>query len=136
MVRAGGHVGDDLGFRRVGHGRLEQPRDSGGASTEPDGFAEDLWIAAERGGPESIGQDKRAGGVRPIIVGTEQTAENRTQSHNFEIGSADNAGTDLAWFADADEGEAQRREVAERAYGLVALADALSLLHSEASLLN
>ncbi len=129
MVRAGGHVGDDLGFRRVGHGRLEHTHDSGGASTEPDGFAEDLWIAAERGGPESIGQDKRAGGVRPIIVGTEQTAENRTQSHNFEIGSADNAGTDLAWFAEADEGEAEGREVVERAYGLDARAEVLDLRH-------
>jgi len=115
-MRAADHVGDDLGFHRVGKGRLEHADDGGGASAEPDGFAEHRGIAVERGGPEAIGQDQGGGSVGTIVGRAEETAENRAEAHDLEIGSADHSGADFAGLAEANEGEGEGREIAEGAH--------------------
>ena len=40
------------------------------------------------------------------------------QAHHFEICAADDAGADFARLAETDHGEADGREIAERADGL------------------
>src|SRR2546427_4871135 len=63
MMRAGHHVGDDLGIRRIRYRRFQHADDSGRARAEPDRFAENGRIAVEPGLPETVGQHGRAGGL-------------------------------------------------------------------------
>ena len=52
MMRAGDDVGDDLGFHGIGHGRLKNADDGGGARAleafEPDGLADHAGIGVQR----------------------------------------------------------------------------------------
>ena len=84
-MRAGHDIGDDLGFRRIRQRRLEHAHDRSRARPEPDGFADHRGIAFKRRRPEAMSQDRRAGGVRPIVARSEQTAEHRMQPHDLEI---------------------------------------------------
>ena len=122
MMRAGHHVGDDLGLRRIRYRRFQHADDGGRARAEPDSFAENGRIAVEPGLPETIGQHGRAGGVRAIVSRVEQSAEYCVQPHHLEIRSADHAGAHLARLAQTDHGESDGREVAERGQTLDALA--------------
>ena len=82
---------------------------------EPDGLAEHRRIALERRRPEAIGQHHRAGGARAVVAHVEQPAQHRVQSHHLEVRSADDARAHLARLAQADHGEADGGEIAERA---------------------
>ena len=130
-MRAGHHVGDDLGLRRIRYRRFQHADDSGRARAEPDRFAENGRIAVEPGLPETVGQHGRAGGVGAIVPRVEQSAKHWVQPHHLEIRSADDAGTHLARLAKADHGEADGGEVAERAQRFDACAQILNFRHGE-----
>ena len=115
MMRTGDDVGDDLGFRRVWHRRLQHPDDRGRAGAESDGLAEHRRIAPEPRGPEAIGQHGRPGCVRAVVSLVEQPPHHRVQAHDLEIRSADHARPDDTWLAETDHREADGGEVAERA---------------------
>ena len=72
MMRAGDHVGDDLGFSRIRDGRLENSDDRGGASAEPDVLAHDIGIGLESVFPEPIGEDRGAGGLGALVAHVQQ----------------------------------------------------------------
>src|SRR5580658_1571622 len=58
------------------------------------------------------------------------------QSHHVEVGSVHDAAADLAWFAEADYAEADRREVAELADGLYARLHILNFGNGEAGVFD
>ncbi len=64
MMRAGDDVGDDFGFRRIGHRRLQHAHDGGRACAEANGLTEDGGIALERGASK-IGKSTPLRPVRP-----------------------------------------------------------------------
>ena len=64
MMRAGDDVRDELGFRRIGHGRFEDADDDGRAGVEANRSAENGGIPLEGRGPEAVGEDRRAGRAR------------------------------------------------------------------------
>jgi hypothetical protein len=83
VMRAGDDVRDDLGVGRIGDRRLEHPDHGGGARTEADGLADDGRVALERGGPEPVGEDRRARRVGAIVAGVQQAAEHGMQAHEL-----------------------------------------------------
>src|SRR5229473_914206 len=117
MMRAGDHVGDNFSFGRIGNRGLENADDGGGTLAEPDLLADHGGIAFESGGPETISEDCSASGVGAVVMHIEEPAEDRMQTHYFEIGPADNAGANFAGVAEANHGEADGGEVAEGTKG-------------------
>ena len=136
MVRAGHDVGDDFGLLRIRHGRLEDADDGGGAIAQRDGLADDRRIAAERGGPEAMGEHRRAVGLRPVVAGVEQPPQHGTEAHHLEVGAADDAGAHRARLAEAEHGELDGGEVAERGERLHARLQVAQLGHREVRVLH
>ena len=106
------------------------------AGAEADGLADHGGIALERRRPETIGEHDGAGGVRAVVAHVEQTAEHGMQAHHLEIGAADHAGANLARLAEADHGEADRREVAELRSAFDAGLQVLDFGHGEVRVLD
>src|SRR5262249_61531458 len=101
------------------------------AIAEPDGFADHGRIAVEYRRPETIGQHRRALGLRAVVSRVEQPSQHGPQTHHLEIRSADDARADLTRLAEADHCETDGREVAERAQRLDSLAQILDFRHGE-----
>src|ERR1700752_2976830 len=129
MVRTGDDVGDEFGLRGVGNRWLEHSDDVGLTGAEPDGFVQDGRIALQDGGPEAIGQYGSAGGGRTVVAHIEETAENGTQSHEFDVGAAFHAAANLPRLAEADQSESDGGEVAERGDGFDAIAKVMEFGH-------
>src|SRR5258708_39302508 len=117
MMRAGPHVGDDFSCGRIGNRRLQHADDGGGTLAEPDLLADHGGIALESGGPETISEDCSASGVGAVVMHVEEPAEDRMQTHYFEIQTADNSGANFAGLAKPDHCEADGGGVAEPAEG-------------------
>src|SRR5579885_2863675 len=131
VVRAGHDVGDDFGVGGVGNGGFEDADNSGGATHEANAFANHGGIAVECVLPESVGENGGTRGLRAVILLTEQAPENGMQAHDFEVGAANDSCADFARFAEADEGEANRGEVAEFAQRLDACLEVLDFRDGE-----
>src|SRR5258708_2982732 len=93
MMRAAGHIRDDLGFLRVWDARLEEADDRASGMTSNaaklNGLANNRRIFPERVRPETIGQDNDAGSLGAVIFQTDEAPEHGTQSHHIEIGPVD-----------------------------------------------
>ena len=106
VVRARDDVRDEFGFGRVRHRRFEHADDGRARAGSP---AVELRVLPRTEGsllsdvgPEAIGEDRGAGGLRAVVVRVEQAAEDWLQAHDLEVRAADDAGADHARFAEAD----------------------------------
>ena len=68
----------------------------------------------QRRRPEAVRQDGDAGGLRPVVLRADQAPLDRAQAHHFEVRAANDAGAHDARLAEADHGELDGGEVAER----------------------
>ena len=59
-------------------------------------------------------QDDRAVGLRTVVGRTEETTGHGPKAHHVEVRTADDAGADDAWLAQADHREIDDGEVAQR----------------------
>src|SRR6266446_4194155 len=66
----------------------------------------------------------------------EEPAEDRLQTHHFEIGTADNPGANFAGIAEANDGEADGREVAKLAQRFDPRAQILNFGYREVRVLD
>ncbi len=111
--------------------------DGGGAAAfkaaELNDFAEDVGIGVQRVAPEGILENDGAGGIGAIVTGAKQAAHHGLQSHDVEIISIDDAGANLAWFAEADDGEADFGKRAELGDGVEVAADVLNFRDEKAT---
>ena len=98
---------------------------------EANGFADDGRILLESGRPETIRENDDAGGVGAVVFRSDETPEHRMKAHHVEIGAADDASLNFARLTQADHGEADGREIAERAQGFDAGAQILDFGHGE-----
>ena len=115
VMRAGDDVGDDRRFGRIGHRRFEHANHRRRTSAEPDGLADDVRVAVERGAPEAVGQDRHARRVAAVVSRRNQPAKHRTQAHHVEVGAADHPGLHHDRFAEAEQREFDGGEVAKGA---------------------
>ena len=84
-MRAGHHVGDDLGLGGIGYGRFQHAHDGGRALAEFHGLANDGRITIEGGLPEAVRENGGTGGIRAIVAHVEQAAHLGVQPHYLEI---------------------------------------------------
>src|SRR3954468_6217637 len=113
MMRTGDDVRDDFGFRRIWNRRLEDADDRGRPRAKANGLADDRRVAAERGGPKPIRQDRGARRLRTIVTGPEKSPEHRTKAHHLKVRAVDDPGAHDAWFAEPNQREPNRRELTE-----------------------
>ena len=117
MMRAAGHIRDDLGFLRVWDARLEHADDRASAITSNaaklNGLANNRRISPERVRPETISEDNDAGSLGTVIFRSDQAPEHGAQSHYIKIGPVDHATINFARLAQAEDGEGDGREVAK-----------------------
>ena len=121
VMRAADDVRDDLGIGGIRHGWFQHTDDGGhaggAAAFQAHGFSNHRRIALEHGGPESIGEHHRGGGLRTVVAHVEQTAQHGVETHDVEIRAADYAGADFPRLAQSDHGEADGGKIAERVEG-------------------
>src|ERR1700741_2715804 len=121
MMRARHHVGDDLRILGIRNGGFEDPDDGGGASAnaaETKGFPDDRRIFLKGGRPETVRENDVAGCVGAIVLRFKETAKDGMKAHHVEIRAVDYSGPNFAGLAEADHGETDGGELAERAEGL------------------
>src|SRR5580692_11661259 len=80
-----------------------------------------------------MGQHDDARGVGTIVPRSDQTAENRTQTHYVKVVAADDAAVNDARLAESDHRKVHLREIAELAQGADAALDVLDFGHGERS---
>src|SRR5712672_1724725 len=136
VVRTGDDVGHDFRLLRIGNGGFEDADDRGGATShgaaaEKNRFADDRRIFPESGGPETVGENDYAGSLGAIVLRSDETTEDRVQTHDIEVVAADDAPLHFARLTEADHGETEGREIAELAQGFHAGAQVLDLGHGE-----
>src|SRR5579863_2754658 len=87
--------------------------------------------------PEFVGENDRPGSVTTVVGRTEQPAEYRMQSHDFEVVSVDDSGRNLARRPQPDDGEVDFGERAELLDGLqMAVGEVLNLGNREIGIGN
>ena len=137
MVRAGDDVGDDLGFLRIRHRRLEHANDRRRPIAQADGPADDGWVAPEaRSSRTGASGRPRPSAFGPSSPGVEQAAHDRPQAHDLEIRSADDAGANGARVAEPDHRELDGREIAEGGDGFHPRLQVAELRHREVGVLD
>jgi hypothetical protein len=127
VMRAGDHVGNDLGFGRIRHRRFQYAYDGCRARAETDGLANYRRVAFERRGPEAVREDGGARGAGAIVAHIEQAAQDRVKAHHLEIRAAHHARRYRTGFAETDHREADGREIPERGNSLHSRAQVLDL---------
>src|SRR5213594_852524 len=120
VMRTCDDVGDEFGILGVGDGGFEDADDGGRTiahkpAVEPDGFAQDGRIFSKSGSPETIRENDDDSSLRTVVLGSDDTAEDRVEAHDIKEGAADDAGLHYARLTRADHGEFGGREIAERA---------------------
>ena len=100
-------------------------------AAEANGLADHVGIFFVNGGPETIGQHDDAGGVGTVVLRSDETAENRTQTHYIEVVAANDAAVNDARFAESDHRKVHLREIAELAQGVDAALDILDFGHGK-----
>src|SRR2546422_1329507 len=98
-------VRDDLGLRRVWDRRLDNADNRRRAIAQSDCLSDQRRVAAQRSGPESMGQHRGARGLWPVVGTVDQAAPHRTKSHDVEVRSADDPGAYYARLAEANHRE-------------------------------
>jgi len=68
----------------------------------PNGLADHTRVFFVNGGPETIRQYDDASGVGATVLRSDETAENRTQTHDIKVVVADDAAVNHARFAESD----------------------------------
>ncbi len=134
MMRADDEVADNLGVRGIWHRGFKDADDRSGAiakAAEPNGLADHTRVFFVNGGPETIRQYDDASGVGATVLRSDETAENRTQTHDIKVVAADDAAVNHARFAESDHRKVHRREIAELAHGAHAALDILDLGHGK-----
>src|SRR5258708_16316431 len=109
-MRAGDNVGDDFGILGIWDRGFENADDGGrpiahGPAAEPDGFAEDGRIFLESGRPETIREDDHARRFGTVVLRSDETAKDRVEAHDFELGAANDASSTFARLTHAAPGE-------------------------------
>src|SRR5437867_6982261 len=97
VMRTCDDVGDEFGILGVGDGGFEDADDGGRTiahkpAVEPDGFAQDGRIFSKSGSPETIRENDDASSLRTVVLGSDETAEDRVEAHDIKEGAADDAG--------------------------------------------
>ncbi len=77
----------------------------------------------EGGGPEAVGENDGAGGLRAIVSISSRRPRTGGRPITLEVVAADDAGVDFPGLAEADEGEADSGEIADGAEAFHALAE-------------
>src|SRR5438445_11208911 len=101
VVRAGHHVGNNLGLLRIGDARLEHA-DYGGSSithgpaAEAHGLTDHRGIFSESGCPEAVGENDDAGGLGSVVLRADETAEDRMEAHHVKERPANHAALNFA----------------------------------------
>ena len=134
VMRAGDHIGHNVGIRRIGHTGLQDANHGSGAvadAAQADCFANHVGILFEDGRPEAIGENDNARSVGPIVLGADEAAENGMEAHHVEVGSAHHATLNFARLAEPDHGEADDREIAELLDGVDAGFNVLDFWNGE-----
>src|SRR5262245_56457877 len=131
VMRACDDICDNLCFRRIGYRRFQDADNGGRTLAEPDSFADQGRIAIELCRPETIGQHRRAGSIRAIVTGIEETAKYRMQPHHLEIIPTDYTRTNLARLTETDHRKPDGGEVAEGAQRFDAFTQVLDFRHRE-----
>ena len=72
----------------------------------------------QRRRPETIRQHDDAGRIGSVVLRPDQAAEHRVKAHHLKVRTANHARLNLPWLAQANHGEANGGEVAERTQGL------------------
>src|SRR6516165_12538671 len=126
MMRAGHHVRNELGVRRVGYRGLKHSNDGRSARIEANLLPDHRRIAVQHGVPETVGKHRGACSIRSIVAHVEEPAKHRAQAHDLEVRAAHYAGTHFAWFAEPNHRETDRRKFAKVA----------DRLHTAAQVLN
>ena len=134
MMRADDQVADNFGFRGIRHRGFQYAdhrcRTIANAA-EPNGFADHVRVFFVNGGPETVRQHDDARGVGARVLRSDQTAENRTQTHYVKIVAADHAAVNHARFAQSDHSKVHLREIAELVQGADASLDILNFGHGK-----
>jgi hypothetical protein len=134
MMRADDQVADNLSVRRIGHRGFKDADDRSGTiakTAESYGLADHIRIFFVNGGPETICQHDNARGLCTTVLRSDETAENRTQTHYIKVVAADHAAVNHARFAESDHRKVHRREIAELAYGADTALDILDFWHGK-----
>src|SRR5438477_11653121 len=136
VVRAGDDIGDDFGVLGICDAGFEDTDDGGrpiakDAAIKANGFANDRRIFLERGGPETIGEDDDAVRAGAVVLRSDETTEDRVKAHNIEVVAANDASLNFARLTQADHGETDGREIAERAQGFNSGAQVLDFGHGK-----
>jgi hypothetical protein len=136
VVRAGHDVGDDFGVLGIWDGGFEDADDGSGpiakdTAIKANSFADDGRIFLKSGRPETIRENDDAGSVGAVVLRSDETTEDRLKAHDVEVGAADDASLNFARLTQADHGEPDGREIAERAQGSNAGAQILDFGHGE-----
>src|SRR5262249_48980404 len=122
VVRAGDDIGDDFGVLRIwdagfedaDHGRRPIAKDT---TIKANGFADDRRIFRKSGRPETIGENDDSVSVGAVVLGPDESTEDRVKSHDIEVVAANDAGLNSTRLTQADHGETDGREIAKRAQG-------------------
>src|SRR5262249_5729699 len=121
MMRARNHVADNFCIRGIRHRGFKDADHRGGTITnaaEAHGLTDHIRIFLVNGGPEAVREHNDASGVGTVVLRSNETAENRTQTHYFKIVAADDATLNSARFTESDHRKAHLREIAELAHGV------------------
>ena len=100
-------------------------------AAKANGFADHRRIFVKSGRPETIGENDDAGSFGAVVLRSDETAEDRVKAHDIEVVAADDASLNFARLTEADHGEADGGEIAERAQGFHAGAQILDFGHGE-----
>src|SRR5467141_4194297 len=131
----------DRGWHAERDGQRAPSADDGGraiaheAPAEAKSLADDGRIFAKSGGPETICENGHAGSFGTVVLRSDEPAEDSVEAHDFEVVAADDASLNYARLAQADHGELEGRELAERAQGFDAAAQILDFGHGEVCVL-
>src|SRR5580704_13893206 len=120
VVRAGDDISNDFGVLGIWDAGFEDADDGGrpiakDAAIKANGFADDRRILFKSGGPETIGENDDAGSAGAVVLRSNETTEDWVKAHNIEVVAANDASLNFARLTQADHGETDGREIAERA---------------------
>src|SRR5216683_5014462 len=119
MVRAGNDVGHDFGLLGIWDTRFQNADDrcrsiSQQPAAEVNRLAEDARVLPESVAPETIGDNNDASSLGTVVLRSDETTENGMQPHDIEVAAPHDPRLHFAGLAQAQHGETEGREIAER----------------------
>ena len=131
VVRAGDHVGVEIGLLGIGRRRLQHADDGDADTVHLDLAADHVGVGAEEGAPEAIGQHRDAGRVLAVVRLVERAPEHRMQPEDVEVVAGDHSGPHPPRLVAADHVEGHRRELGDAVEALALIAIVGDLGHRE-----